>query len=83
MAFEGFPLPHNSNLVLADERAGSSNLHPPPPSLPFYSKLKPISTAQRALMRDLMEETRRTLHHNPYILVDLGKEPNLGLPISM
>lgn len=81
MAFEGFPLPHSSNLVLADERAGSSNLHPPPPNLPFYSKVKPISTARRALMRDLMEETRRTLQHNPYILVDLDKEPNLGLPM--
>jgi len=80
MALAGFPLRHSANLVLADERPASSNL-PPPPDLPFYSKLKPISPARRALMRDLMEEIRRTLHYNPYTLVDLGKEPNLGLPM--
>ena len=28
-----------------------------------------------------MKEGRRTLHYNPYNLVDLGKEPNLGLPM--
>ena len=69
-----------SNLSSTNERTSSSIL-PPPPDLPFYSKLKPISPVRRALMRDLMEETRRTLHYNPYTLVDLGKEPNLGLPM--
>lgn len=80
MALEGFPLHRTSNLVLADERLSSSNL-PPPPDLPFDSKPKPMSPARRALMKDLMEETRQTLHYNPYILMDLGKELNLGLPM--
>jgi len=79
MALAGFPLCSISDLLPADERPGSSTL--PPPDLPFYSKLKPISPARRALMRDMMEETRRTLHYNPYTLVNLGKEPNLGLPM--
>lgn len=79
MAIAGFPLRRSSNPVLGDECPGSTSISPP--DLPFYSKLKPISPARRALMRDLMEETRRTLHYNPYTFVDLGKEPNLGLPI--
>jgi len=79
MALAGFPLHRTSNLLL-DERPSSSNL-PPPPDLPFDSKPKPMSPARRALMKDLMEETRRTLHYNPYTLVDLVKEPSLGLPM--
>lgn len=78
MTTAGFPLHHCSNLVLADERLRSTSL-PPPPELPFYSELKLISPTRRALMRGLMEETRRTLDYNPYALVDLGKEPNLGI----
>jgi hypothetical protein len=79
MAIAGFLLRRSSNLDPANERPSSTSLSPP--NLPFYSKLKPISPARRALMRDLMEETRRTLHYNPYTLIDLGKEPNLGFPI--
>jgi hypothetical protein len=77
MALEGFPLRRISGPLLADERPSL----PPPPNLRFYSKLKPISPARRALMKDMIEETRRTLHYNPYTLVDLGEEPNLGLPL--
>ena len=80
MALAGVPLCGISDVLLADERPSSSTL-PPPPDLPFYSKLKPISPARRALMRDMMAETRRTLHYNPYTLVNPGKEPNLGLPM--
>ena len=79
MAIADFPLRRHSNVVLADERPSSTSL--PPPDLLFYSKLKPISPARRAVMRDLMEETRRTLHYDPYALVDLSKKPNLGLPM--
>ena len=81
MALAGFPLRRISDLLLVDERPSSPNV--PPPDLPFYSKLKPISPARRALMRDLMEETRRTLHYNPYAFVDLGKDPILSFPWSM
>jgi hypothetical protein len=75
MALAGFPLHRTSNLLL-DERPSSSNL-PPPPDLPFDSKPKPMSPARRALMKDLMAETRRTLH---YTLVDLAKDRALGFP---
>jgi hypothetical protein len=80
LALAGFPIHRSSNMILADESSTSSIL-PPPPDLPFYSRLKPISPARRTLMKDLMEETRRTLHYDPYALVDLAKECNLGLPM--
>jgi len=75
MVLTGSPLHCSSNLALADERLSSSNL--PPPDLPLYSELKPISPARRALMSDLMEESHHTLLYNPYNLMDLGKELNL------
>ena len=64
MALTGFPLHRSSNLALAEQRPSSSNL-PPPPDLPFYSKPKRMSPARRALIKDMMEEGRRTLHYDP------------------
>ena len=61
----GFTLHRTSNLVL-DERPRSSKNLPPPPELVFDSKPQPMSPARRALMKDMMEETRRTLDYGPY-----------------
>lgn len=76
IALTGFPLYRTSNPVL-DRPASSSGL-PPPPNLPFNSQAQPMSPTRRALMKDLLEQSRRTLHYNPYTIVDLRRERTLG-----
>jgi hypothetical protein len=76
VALTGFPLYRTSNPVL-DRPASSSGL-PPPPNLPFNSQAQPVSPTRRALMKDLLEQSRRTLHYNPYTIVDLRRERTLG-----
>ena len=77
----GNPLYQNGGLIQAEElaRRPSVTTEDPRPDITGYEP-KSISNERKQQMRPFMEEMQKTIDWNPFMAVDLGRVPNLGLP---